>query len=244
MRNPFDAVLLIAFGGPQGRDDIRPFLQNVLRARRIPPERLDEVAHHYELFDGVSPITEITEPAGAGPRGTARRPRAHASGACRDAQLAAAAGRHAARRWRDAGVTACGRSRRRGAPQLLELRAVQAERVAGAGRVARGRASRRPRSSTPATGISTKASSKRSPIACRSHARRCPRTCAARRGSSSPRIRSRSRCRRSRSTSGSFANRPAPWRRASGSKDWALDVPEPERTSRGSVARAGRERRT
>jgi ferrochelatase len=58
---PFDAVLLIAFGGPQGLDDIRPFLGNVLRGRRVSPERVEEVAHHYELFDGVSPITELTE---------------------------------------------------------------------------------------------------------------------------------------------------------------------------------------
>ena len=57
---PFDAVLIIAFGGPQGRDDIRPFLANVLRGRRVTPERVDEVAHHYELFDGVSPLTELT----------------------------------------------------------------------------------------------------------------------------------------------------------------------------------------
>jgi ferrochelatase len=58
---PFDAVLLISFGGPQGLDDIRPFLNNVLRGRRIPPERIDEVAHHYELFGGVSPLTAYTE---------------------------------------------------------------------------------------------------------------------------------------------------------------------------------------
>jgi ferrochelatase len=57
----FDAVLLISFGGPQGLDDIRPFLANVLRGRRIPPDRIDEVAHHYELFGGVSPITELTQ---------------------------------------------------------------------------------------------------------------------------------------------------------------------------------------
>ena len=56
----FDAVLLISFGGPQGRDDIRPFLANVLRGRRVPPQRVEEVAHHYELFDGVSPLTAIT----------------------------------------------------------------------------------------------------------------------------------------------------------------------------------------
>jgi ferrochelatase len=58
---PFDAVLLVSFGGPQGVEDIRPFLANVLRGRRVPPARLEEVAHHYELFDGVSPITELTE---------------------------------------------------------------------------------------------------------------------------------------------------------------------------------------
>jgi protoporphyrin/coproporphyrin ferrochelatase len=58
--SPFDAVLLISFGGPQGLADIRPFLANVLRGRRIPPERVEEVAHHYELFGGVSPLTEFT----------------------------------------------------------------------------------------------------------------------------------------------------------------------------------------
>lgn len=57
----FDAVLLISFGGPQGLADIRPFLANVLRGRRIPPERIEEVAHHYELFGGVSPITALTQ---------------------------------------------------------------------------------------------------------------------------------------------------------------------------------------
>ena len=57
---PFDAVLLISFGGPTGRADIRPFLQNVLRGRRVPAARIEEVAHHYELFDGCSPLTAIT----------------------------------------------------------------------------------------------------------------------------------------------------------------------------------------
>jgi len=56
----FDAVLIVSFGGPQGFDDIRPFLANVLRGRRVSPERVEEVAHHYELFGGVSPITELT----------------------------------------------------------------------------------------------------------------------------------------------------------------------------------------
>jgi ferrochelatase len=56
----FDAVLIVAFGGPQGRADVRPFLANVLRGRRVPPSRVEEVAHHYELFDGVSPLTALT----------------------------------------------------------------------------------------------------------------------------------------------------------------------------------------
>ncbi|BCS33569.1 putative ferrochelatase [Luteitalea sp. TBR-22] len=60
MSAPFDAVLLVSFGGPQGLDDIRPFLANVLRGRRIPPQRIEEVAHHYELFGGVSPLTAYT----------------------------------------------------------------------------------------------------------------------------------------------------------------------------------------
>jgi protoporphyrin/coproporphyrin ferrochelatase len=64
----FDSVLVISFGGPQGRDDIRPFLANVLRGRRVSPERVEAVAHHYELFGGVSPITAMTERQAAGLR--------------------------------------------------------------------------------------------------------------------------------------------------------------------------------
>ena len=51
---------MVSFGGPGGLDEIRPFLANVLRGRRVAPERVEAVAHHYELFGGVSPITEIT----------------------------------------------------------------------------------------------------------------------------------------------------------------------------------------
>ena len=57
---PFDAVLLISFGGPRAPEEIRPFLSNVLRGRKTPPERLEGVVHHYEMFGGVSPITAIT----------------------------------------------------------------------------------------------------------------------------------------------------------------------------------------
>lgn len=64
----FDSVLLVSFGGPQGPDDIRPFLERVLRGRRVTPARIEEVAHHYELFGGVSPITELTRRQGEGLR--------------------------------------------------------------------------------------------------------------------------------------------------------------------------------
>src|SRR3954468_21774625 len=60
MAGPFDAVLLVSFGGPQGPADVRPFLENVLRGRRVSPARVEEVAHHYDLFGGVSPLTELT----------------------------------------------------------------------------------------------------------------------------------------------------------------------------------------
>ncbi len=54
----YDAILVIPFGGPEGMDDVMPFLENVLRGRNVPRERLLEVAHHYELFRGVSPLNE------------------------------------------------------------------------------------------------------------------------------------------------------------------------------------------
>jgi protoporphyrin/coproporphyrin ferrochelatase len=52
----FDAFLLVGFGGPEKREDVIPFLENVLRGRNVPPERMLEVAEHYYHFDGVSPI--------------------------------------------------------------------------------------------------------------------------------------------------------------------------------------------
>jgi protoporphyrin/coproporphyrin ferrochelatase len=55
----FDAVLLLSFGGPEGTEQVRPFLENVTRGRGVPPERLDEVAEHYLHFGGVSPINRI-----------------------------------------------------------------------------------------------------------------------------------------------------------------------------------------
>ncbi len=52
----FDALLVVSFGGPEGPDDVLPFLENVTRGRGVPPERLAEVARHYDMFGGVSPI--------------------------------------------------------------------------------------------------------------------------------------------------------------------------------------------
>jgi ferrochelatase len=60
MTEPFDAVLMIAFGGPTKPEEIRPFLANVLQGVPVPPGRLDEVAHHYEEVGGRSPINELT----------------------------------------------------------------------------------------------------------------------------------------------------------------------------------------
>jgi ferrochelatase len=55
---PYDALLVVSFGGPERIDDVVPFLENVLHGRNVPRERLLEVAQHYELFGGVSPINE------------------------------------------------------------------------------------------------------------------------------------------------------------------------------------------
>jgi len=60
MSPPYDAVLLIAFGGPTRLEEIRPFLARVTKGIPIPPERLEEVVHHYEAVGGKSPLNEIT----------------------------------------------------------------------------------------------------------------------------------------------------------------------------------------
>lgn len=57
-KTDFDAVLLVSFGGPEGMDEVMPFLENVLRGRNVPRERMLTVALHYELFGGVSPINQ------------------------------------------------------------------------------------------------------------------------------------------------------------------------------------------
>ncbi len=54
----YDALLLVSFGGPEGPDEVMPFLENVLRGKNVPRERMLEVANHYQQFAGVSPINE------------------------------------------------------------------------------------------------------------------------------------------------------------------------------------------
>jgi ferrochelatase len=54
----YDAVLYLSFGGPEGPDEVMPFLEHVTRGRGVPRERLEEVAEHYQLFGGVSPIND------------------------------------------------------------------------------------------------------------------------------------------------------------------------------------------
>jgi ferrochelatase len=56
----YDAILVVSFGGPESRDDVIPFLENVLRGRNIPRERMLAVAEHYYHFDGKSPINQQT----------------------------------------------------------------------------------------------------------------------------------------------------------------------------------------
>jgi ferrochelatase len=53
---PYDALLLVSFGGPEGQDEVLPFLENVLRGKNVPRERMLEVSEHYKHFGGVSPI--------------------------------------------------------------------------------------------------------------------------------------------------------------------------------------------
>ena len=53
---PFDALLVVSFGGPNGPDDVMPFLENVLRGKNVPRERMLEVSEHYQHFGGASPI--------------------------------------------------------------------------------------------------------------------------------------------------------------------------------------------
>src|ERR1043166_7504203 len=56
--NSYDALIVVSFGGPEKHQDVIPFLENVLRGRNVPRERMLEVAEHYYHFDGRSPIND------------------------------------------------------------------------------------------------------------------------------------------------------------------------------------------
>ena len=60
MNRPYDAVLMVGFGGPTRPDEVRPFLENVVRGRPIPSSRFEEVVRHYERIGGRSPYNELT----------------------------------------------------------------------------------------------------------------------------------------------------------------------------------------
>ena len=55
---PYDSIVLVSFGGPERKEDVLPFLENVLRGKNVPRERMLEVAEHYYHFDGKSPIND------------------------------------------------------------------------------------------------------------------------------------------------------------------------------------------
>src|SRR5262245_30872834 len=69
----FDSVLLLAFGGPTRPEEIRPFLDNVLRGRQVPQERYEQVVQHYIEVGGASPIARLTEAQAEGLREQLRR---------------------------------------------------------------------------------------------------------------------------------------------------------------------------
>ena len=58
---PYDAIMLLSYGGPNGMEDVLPFMRNATRGRGIPDERLLQVSKHYERFGGVSPINACNQ---------------------------------------------------------------------------------------------------------------------------------------------------------------------------------------
>jgi len=72
--SPYDALLVVSFGGPEKREDVIPFLENVLRGRNVPRERMLEVAEHYYHFDGRSPINNQNRELVAALRGVVKMP--------------------------------------------------------------------------------------------------------------------------------------------------------------------------
>ena len=165
----YDALLLVSFGGPEGPDDVMPFLENVVRGKDVPRQRLLEVARHYELFDGVSPINGQNRAlAGRAGRRTERQ-RAAVAGLLGQPQLASDAGRRRrpdGRRRRRTGLGVCHLAVR----LLSRLPAVSRRH-----RAAHGRRLAPPRRKSTSSGCSTiiRASSSRRPSGWRRLGAKC-----------------------------------------------------------------------
>ena len=72
-RRHYDCVFLMAYGAPEKMEDVRPFLDNVLRGLPVPKERYEVVVHHYELLGGKSPLNELTDRQAEGLRAELKR---------------------------------------------------------------------------------------------------------------------------------------------------------------------------
>ena len=167
-----DAVLLVAFGGPTAPAEIRPFLEIVTRGRRIPPERLEEVVHHYEQMPGGrSPLRELTEAQADGLRRALLARSGRAAGLHRHAQLASVPARDALHHGRPRPSP-----RARHHPVVVAHRGLVGALPGRRGRRARAHVAARPRSCSRRRGSSTRASWPPSPMASGGRWTRFPRT--------------------------------------------------------------------
>ena len=94
MPTDYDALLVLSFGGPEKPEDVIPFLENVLRGRNVPRERMLEVAEHYYHFGGRSPINEQNRELIASTAATARRRGPACARLLGQSELASLPGRH------------------------------------------------------------------------------------------------------------------------------------------------------
>ena len=101
--SPYDALLLVSFGGPEKPEDVVPFLENVTRGRGIPRERLEEVGEHYFLFGGRSPINDQNREFLAALREDLDGRRHRPAGLLGQPQLGPLPDRHGRGRWRPTG---------------------------------------------------------------------------------------------------------------------------------------------
>ena len=193
---PYDAFLLVSFGGPEGMADVMPFLDQVLRGRSVPPERKREVARHYERFGGVSPLNAQNRALIEALRRSSRHT-APASPSTGATGTGIRSWRTRSGRWR--GTVSGGRS-----PSSRPRTA----RTRGAASISRTSPAPGPRwvrrlrlSTSCAPSTTTRGSSKRTPTGCAWRSPRCRRLAARRRGSRSPRTASRRRWRRGATTS-------------------------------------------